>query len=181
MGTKHMNIQKLLAIVASLVCILTLMLPWIHIGMRTASGEMLDISSVLEMADGLDLNDAVEYFVDEIADAAEVYMYTEYQDVSRGVRAGQNTVIKIGKTLQDSKISPTETATMLLNVSKVARTMEKLDVSDDLGKLRALTSVCGAILRLMLWAIIGLCLYNLYAIACRKKGVMCCALFCTPF
>lgn len=179
MGTKHMNTQKLLAIAASLVCILTLVLPWIHIGIRTTSGEMLDINSVLETLGDGDLNDMMEDLVDEFKDAAELYMYTEFQDVSRDMKAGQKAVVKIGKTLQDSKLSPTETATILLNVAKVVRTMEKLDISDDMGRLRVFSSICGTIFRLMLWVIIGLCLYNLYAVVRGKKGhyVLCTLLY----
>lgn len=179
MGIKHMNTQKLLAIAASLVCILTLVLPWTHIGIRTTSGEMLDINSVLETLGDGDLNEMVEDLVDEFKDAAELYMYREFQDVSRDMKAGQKAVVKIGKTLQDSRLSPTETATILLNVAKVVRTMEKLDISNNLGNLRVFSSVCGTIFRLMLWVIIGLCLYNLYAVVRGKKGhyVLCTLLY----
>lgn len=166
MDAKRINTKKILAIVTSLVCIFTLLQPWLHIGIRSSSGRMMDINSVFEILDGDGLEDTVEYFLDDFKSAAQDYLNA---DVSRELKNGQKAVIKIGKALRDSKLSPAETAAVFTSIADVACAMECIGDVSDMGRLESTCTIIGLILWLLIFTIAAFSLYNVYAELFRKK------------
>lgn len=166
MDTKRINAKKILAIAVSLVCIFTLVQPWLHIGIRSSSGRMMDINSVFEMFDGDGLEDTVEYFLDDFRSAAQDY---RYGDVSQELKNGQKAVIKIGKALRDSKLSPTETATVFTGIADVACALESIGDVSDMERLENTCTVAGLVLWLLILTVAAFSLYNIYAELFHKK------------
>lgn len=46
---KGLGLKQIVSIAVIAVCMLTMILPWVHIGIRTTDGDMLDINTLMDM------------------------------------------------------------------------------------------------------------------------------------
>ena len=126
------GISRIISVVIIIACVVTLFSPWVHVGLRTNDGGMVDINTILKWIDGSSINDIVNEVVNsDITD----YFYNEVvpQTARKDLSAAKKTVTKIAKAVKDSKLSPVETAAVCTNILKVQSFYSKYDDGDILG------------------------------------------------
>ena len=109
------GISRIISVVIIIACVVTLFSPWVHVGLRTNDGGMVDINTILKWIDGSSINDIVNEVVNsDITD----YFYNEVvpQTARKDLSAVKKAVTKIAKAVKDSKLSPVETATVCTHI-----------------------------------------------------------------
>lgn len=156
------GISQIISVVIIIACVITLFSPWVHVGLRTNDGGMVDINTILKWIDGSSINDIVNEVVNsDITD----YFYNEVvpQTARKDLSAVKKAVTKIAKAVKDSKLSPVETATVCTNILKVQSFFSKYDDGDVLGDATTVVRISGIVLLGLIWVFAVLSLYCIFA------------------
>lgn len=162
--------QRIIAIAAILVAMLSLVLPWLHIGIYSEQMGMVDVNSVLELVEGLNLEDLAEEFEEE--EDRLTAMDTVASSVSKDYKAAKKAIVKVAAALKDSKLSAVETASLCGSMAKFIRLFGKLDPSglpDALSKSVTLLNVVSMGLWALVLAFLGLGAFCIYAALTGRK------------
>ena len=62
---KGLGLKQIISIAVIAICILTMVLPWVYVGMKSTDGDNWDMNSLLEDFTDLD----VDYYLDIITDS----------------------------------------------------------------------------------------------------------------
>lgn len=172
--------RKIISAVVISVCILTMFLSWVHFGIRTSDGEMLDLNTVLDKfgSFGYDIDDIVDEFRDlDVDDYLPDYAITKSE--VRELKSVRKAVVGAAKAIRDSKLTPVETAGVCVKIGRVVSFLEKYGIGFSGGSDASAAPffVVGAVLCLLILLVAVLGGYCVYAELAGKKapyvGVMC--------
>ena len=172
--------RKIISAVVISVCILTMFLSWVHFGIRTSDGEMMDLNTVLDEfgSFGYDIDDIVDEFRDlDVDDYLPDYAITKSE--VRELKSVRKAVVRAAKALKDSKLTPVETAGVCVKIGRVVSFLEKYGIGfrGDSDVSAAPFFAVGAVLWLLILLVAVLGGYCVYAELAGKKapyvGVMC--------
>lgn len=162
------GLTRIISVVMIIACVITLFSPWVHVGLRTNDGGMVDINTILKWIDGSSIDDIVKEVVNsDITD----YFYNEVvpQTARKDLGAAKKAVTKIAKAVKDSKLSPVETATVCTKILKVQSFFSKYDDGDILGDATTVVRISGIVLWGLIWAFAVLGLYCIFAALSDRK------------
>lgn len=108
-----MNLTQIIAIVLLAAILITLFTPWIYIGIK-ANGKNYDLSRLLRAS----YIDSVSSLVDELVG------YSDYGSNSSKVKFAAKMGVRLGKKLQDSKLSMAELPGALFNITCIMAAAE---------------------------------------------------------
>jgi len=174
-GGKGLGLKQIISIAVIVVCFITLLSPWVHIGLRTTQGGMLDANSILEMVNGSGISDIVEEFRDADIDD---FIYDEIapQSAKRSLNSAKKAMIKVGKAVADSKLTPVETASVCTNFAKALRFVNQYNENGAEGAT-VVVFVVGIVLWLWILVLVVLgvrsILAGLTGREMRLSGLMC--------
>ena len=163
------GISRIISVVIIIACVITLFSPWVHIGLRTNDGGMVDLNTILEWIDGSSVDDIVNEVVNsDITD----YFYNEIvpQTARKDLSAVKKAVTKIATAVKDSKLSPVETATVCTKILRVQSFFTKYDEGDILGDATTVVRISGIVLWGFIWAFVALSLYCVFAVLTDRKA-----------
>ena len=172
--------RKIISAVVISVCILTMFLSWVHFGIRTSDGEMLDLNTVLDKfgSFGYDIDDIVDEFRDlDVDDYLPDYAITKSE--VRELKSVRKAVVGAAKAIRDSKLTPVETAGVCVKIGRVVSFLEKYGIGFSGGSDASAAPffVAGAVLCLLILLVAVLGGYCVYAELAGKKapyvGVLC--------
>lgn len=113
---KGLGLKQIVSIAVIAVCMLTMILPWVHIGIRTIDGDMLDINTLIyEVSSYSNIDDLIRSVRKiDISD----YLYSDEitARARKECRSMQNAVVNSAKAISDS--TGTLTTLLFLRASK---------------------------------------------------------------
>lgn len=174
-GGKGIGLKQVISIAVIVVCFITLLSPWVHIGLRKTNGGMLDANSVVKMANGSGISDIVEEFRDTDIDD---FIYDEIapQSARKSLNSAKKAMVKVGEAAADSKLTPVETASVCTNFAKVLHFLNQYD-ENGTESATVVISIVGVALWLWILALVVLgvrgILAGLTGREMRLGGLMC--------
>ena len=173
---KGIGLKQIVSIAVIAICMLTMILPWVHIGIRTIEGEMLDLNTVLDELISSDLDDIVA-----AARKLDVSYYLYDEDVSassyKELNSVKKAIVNAVKAVRDSKLTPTEAAGFCTNLAKLQDFLLKYATSDAFDISKSTLLLAGVAQWLLILTFVALGAYCIYAELTSKKapfvGAMC--------
>lgn len=97
---------KAFAIGAIVLCILSIWMPWLSFGVRTDHGD-IDLNSIVEQDSGMSISDSISQAEAEIG---EIDTYLGSVQIVKQVKEMATALIEISSSVEDSQLTPWETA-----------------------------------------------------------------------
>lgn len=167
---KGLGLKQIVSIAVIAICILTMVLPWVHIGIRTIDGDMLDINTLIyEVSSYSNIDDLIRSVRKiDISD----YLYSDEitARARKECRSMQNAVVNSAKAISDSKLTPVETASVCTNLAKVQGFLVKYDEDDAFGLSKWTFLLAGVVQWLLVLAFVALGAYCIYADLTGRKS-----------
>lgn len=167
---KGLGLKQIVSIAVIAVCMLTMILPWVHIGIRTTDGDMLDINTLIyEVSSYSNIDDLIRSVRKiDISD----YLYSDEitARARKECRSMQNAVVNSAKAISDSKLTPVETASVCTNLAKVQGFLVKYDEDDAFGLSKWAFLLAGVVQWLLVLAFVALGAYCIYADLTGRKS-----------
>ena len=167
---KGLGLKQIVSIAVIAVCMLTMILPWVHIGIRTIDGDMLDINTLIyEVSSYSNIDDLIRSVRKiDISD----YLYSDEitARARKECRSMQNAVVNSAKAISDSKLTPVETASVCTNLAKVQGFLVKYDEDDAFGLSKWTFLLAGVVQWLLVLAFVALGAYCIYADLTGRKS-----------
>ena len=167
---KGIGLKQIVSIAVIAICMLTMILPWVHIGIRTIDGDMLDINTLIyEVSSYSNIDDLIRSVRKiDISD----YLYSDEitARARKECRSMQNAVVNSAKALSDSKLTPAETASVCTNLAKVQGFLVKYDEDEAMGLSKWTFLLAGAVQWLLILAFVALGVYCIYADLTGRKS-----------
>lgn len=167
---KGLGLKQIVSIAVIAVCMLTMILPWVHIGIRTIDGDMLDINTLIyEVSSYSNIDDLIRSVRKiDISD----YLYSDEitARARKECRSMQNAVVNSAKAISDSKLTPVETASVCTNLAKVQGFLVKYDEDDAFGLSKWAFLLAGVVQWLLVLAFVALGAYCIYADLTGRKS-----------
>lgn len=155
-----------IAVLTCIVCVVTLFSPWIHIGLPMENGRYLDANRAMD--DLLDVS--VEDILEELDDLGlDDFEYLSPKEAKKQIRTTKKAVTEMVEILEDSKLTPAETASLCSNVRKLCDCLVELDIASKEDIPTLVLTVSSVLLWVFLAAIVLSSVYGIYAALTGKK------------
>lgn len=185
---------KTFAIAAIALCILSIWMPWLSLGVKTDRGD-IDLNSIVEQDSGMSISDSVSQAEAEIG---EIDAYLGSVQIVKQVKGMTTALIEISSSVEDSQLTLWETVCvfaygekLLSNANAVVKSAQNglnllglEDVSDvldfvGLGSIKENLSGMNTSLSfltiggwLFLTALVVVGIYSIYAVAADKRSLI---------
>ena len=162
------SIKQILSCTTIILCLITLIMPWIYIGMRTTSGRKVDFTEIVDLDEMLDdiresdIDDILEYDTDGVRDSGAI----------KELRAVKKAAVKFVNAVRDSKLSPTETAMTCIYFAKLFGLYSKYSNADIPNNSVGLLWLAGVAVWLLILTVACLSIYGIWAELSGKKGTL---------
>lgn len=173
---KGLGLKQIVSIAVIAVCMLTMILPWVYVGMKSTDGDNWDMNSLLEDFTDLD----VDYYLDIITDSNITdYLLEALSPASarKELKSARNAVTGVANAVKDSKLSPVETASIFTNLAKLQSFFTKYDDDYAFDFSKNTFLLIGAVQWLIILAFVVLGAYCIFADLTGRKspflGAMC--------
>lgn len=173
---KGLGLKQIISIAVIAICILTMVLPWVYVGMKSTDGDNWDMNSLLEDFTDLD----VDYYLDIITDSNITdYLLEALSPASarKELKSARNAVTRVANAVKDSKLSPVETASIFTNLAKLQSFFTKYDDDYAFDFSKNTFLLIGAVQWLIILAFVVLGAYCIFADLTGRKspflGAMC--------
>lgn len=177
---KGLGLKQIVSIAVIAVCILTMILPWVYVGMKSKGGDNWDLNtdSLLEKIEDFTDYD-ISFYWDIITDPEITdYLLEDYPASARkDLKSAKNALSGVANAIRDSKLTPVETASIFTNLAKMMNFFTKYDDSTVFDSSKKVALLIGAVQWLMILAFVVLGAYCIYADLTGRKspflGAMC--------
>ena len=173
---KGIGLKQIVSIAVIAVCMLTMILPWVYVGMKSTDGDNWDMNSLLEEFTDLD----VDYYLDIITNSNITdYLLESLSPAAarKEIKSARNAVTGVANAVKDSKLTPAETASIFTNLAKLQSFFTKYDDDYAFDFSKNTFLLIGVVQWLIILAFIILGAYCIYADLTGRKspflGAMC--------
>lgn len=166
-------LMTVIAVLTCIVCVVTLFSPWIHIGLPMEDGRYLDVNRVMD--DLLDIS-ADDLLKDLDKLELDDFEYLSPKAAKKQIRTTKKAVAEMVEILEDSKLTPAETASLSSNVKKLCDCLVELDTvsKEDIPTLGL--TLASVLLWVLIVAVVATSVYGIYGALTGKKRL---TLLCT--
>lgn len=129
---KGIGLKQIVSIAVIAVCILTMLLPWVYVGMKSTDGDNWDMNSLLEDFTDLDVED----YLDILTDNDYLFDALSPATARKEIKVARNAITGIANAIKDSKLSSVEMASIFTTVVQVkygsgGETFVQFEMLDD--------------------------------------------------
>ena len=175
---RGLNVKQIATIVVIFICILTMVLPWVYLGLRTESGSTWDLEKILDEFEGLSINELADEILDDLGFLDDFLFEDELpRNAVKSLRSVKKAVTNMVKAVRDSRLSPVEMASICSQLGKIQGALLESDKEENLGFSKAGFVLIAIIQWVLILSFAGMGVCCIYAELKGKKapliGAMC--------
>ena len=163
---KGIGLKQIVSIAVIAVCILTMLLPWVYVGMKSTDGDNWDMNSLLEDFTDLDVEDYLVILTDND------YLFDALSPATarKEIKVARNAITGIANAIKDSKLSSVEMASIFTNLAILQNFFMKYDDDYAFSISKNTFLSIGAVQWLIILAFVVLGAYCIFADLTGRKS-----------
>ena len=163
---KGIGLKQIVSIAVIAVCILTMLLPWVYVGMKSTDGDNWDMNSLLEDFTDLDVED----YLDILTDNDYLFDALSPATARKEIKVARNAITGIANAIKDSKLSSVEMASIFTNLAILQNFFMKYDDDYAFSISKNTFLSIGAVQWLIILAFVVLGAYCIFADLTGRKS-----------